>query len=78
MDATNNRITFFKNKIKDRLEELRPYMSDIKYRLYQTMIEQCSSLEEIREMAELDMHCEYKISVKSIYTSFFFVINLLF
>ena len=55
MDATNNRINFFKNKIKDRLEELRPYMSDIKYRLYKTMIEKCSSLDEIREMAELDM-----------------------
>lgn len=55
MGADEKKIQFFKNKISTRLEELHPYMSDVKYKLYQTMIDDCSSYDEIREMAELDL-----------------------
>ena len=55
MNADLERVKFFKNRIVARLEELRPYMSDVKYRLYQSMIADCTSLDEIREMAELDL-----------------------
>ena len=50
-----NKVLFFKNKIKNRIEELKPFMSDLKYKLYISMIEDCDNLEEIREMAELDL-----------------------
>lgn len=55
MDANSKKIEFFKNKIRQRLKELCPYMSDVKYRLYNSMINDCQSLDDIREMAELDM-----------------------
>ena len=55
MDANSKKIEFFKNKIIQRLKELCPYMSDVKYRLYNSMINDCQSLDDIREMAELDM-----------------------
>ena len=34
MGANLDKVTFFKNRILKRIEELHPYMSDIKYRLY--------------------------------------------
>ena len=48
-------LAFFKERVKNRIEELRPYISDVKYRLYITMIEDCNSIDELREMAELDL-----------------------
>ena len=53
MDANSKKIEFFKNKIRQRLKELCPYMSDVKYRLYNSMINDCQSLDDIREMAVL-------------------------
>lgn len=55
MDTEERKIQFFKNKIKARIEELRDFMPEIKYKLYKTMIEDCDSYDEIREMAELDL-----------------------
>lgn len=55
MGAEDIKVTYFKNKIEKRLEELRPYMSDVKYRLYTSMIKDCTSFDQVREMAELDM-----------------------
>ena len=55
MDAIDKKIVYFKNRILDRLEELRPYMSDTKYRLYIAMVNDCKSFDEIREMADLDL-----------------------
>ena len=55
MGANLDKVTFFKNRILKRIEELHPYMSDIKYRLYRTMISDCNSFDEIREIAELDL-----------------------
>lgn len=55
MNTEEKRVQFFKNKITARLEELRDYMPDLRYRLYKTMIDDCNSYDEIREMAELDL-----------------------
>lgn len=55
MGTEERKIQFFKNKITARLEELRDFMPEIKYKLYKTMIEDCDSYDEIREMAELDL-----------------------
>ena len=55
MSTEERKIQFFKNKITARLEELRDFMPEIKYKLYKTMIDDCDSYEEIREMAEMDL-----------------------
>ena len=55
MSNDERKIQFFKDKITARLEELRDLMPEIKYKLYRTMIEDCDSYDEIREMAELDL-----------------------
>lgn len=51
----SKKIQFFKEKIKNRLTELRPYMSDVKYRMYMSVIGDCKDLDELREMAEMDL-----------------------
>lgn len=55
IDSNSKRIQFFKDKIKHRLTELRPYMSDVKYRMYMSVIGDCNDLDELREMAEMDL-----------------------
>ena len=55
MSTEERKIQFFKDKITARLEELRDFMPEIKYKLYKTMIEDCDSYDEIKEMAELDL-----------------------
>jgi len=51
----DKKIQFFKNKIIARLDELKPFMSDVKYRLYISIINDCTNIDDIRDMAELDM-----------------------
>ena len=55
INSNSKRIQFFKDKIKHRLTELRPYMSDVKYRMYMSVIGDCKDLDELREMAEMDL-----------------------
>ena len=59
-------LDFFKNKIKSKLLELKPNMSDIKYRLYLSMIDECESFEEIRDIAELDLQFDLIKYIKDI------------
>lgn len=56
MEGINSiKIQFFKDKIANRLTELKPYMSDVKYRMYMSIIKDCKDLDELREMAEMDL-----------------------
>ena len=49
-----SKIDFFKNKVKQRFKELKPYMSDIKYRLYMRIIDNCNTFEDISCAASHD------------------------
>ena len=55
MNKDEQRIIFLKKRILNRLEEVQECMSNTKYKLYKTMINDCNSFDEIREIAELDM-----------------------
>lgn len=66
MNIEDKKIQFFKNRILNRLEELHPYMSNVKYKLYVSMVNECNSINEIRGMAELDMQFEMIKYVKDL------------
>ena len=55
MNKDEQRIIFLKKRILNRLEEVQECMSNTKYKLYKTMVNDCNSFDEIREIAELDM-----------------------
>jgi len=67
MNKEEQRISFLKKRILNRLEEMQEYMSSTKYKLYKTMVNDCNSFDEIREIAELDMQLgfiDYVIKLK--------------
>ena len=55
MNKDEQRIIFLKKRILNRLEEVQECMSNTKYKLYKTIVNDCNSFDEIREIAELDM-----------------------
>ena len=55
MNKDEQRIIFLKKRILNRLKEVQECMSNTKYKLYKTMVNDCNSFDEIREIAELDM-----------------------
>ena len=63
MDA---RVEFFRNRIKNRLKELHPYMAPEKAKLYDLMLDDCDSYDELREMAELDMQFKLAQYIKGL------------
>lgn len=46
-------LEFVKNKVKEKLSEIKDSVSSTKYRLYCAMIDDCSTLEEVTELCEL-------------------------
>ena len=55
---TNNGIEYIKNKLIEEIEILKPYISEMKYELYKTVIDNYNSLEDIREIADLDLEVD--------------------
>ena len=58
MENESKQLLFFKNRIKSKIESLKPYISNQKYKLYCVMLDECQSLEEIKAMAEIDFQFE--------------------
>lgn len=46
-------LEFVKNKVKEKLSEIKDSISSTKYRLYCAMIDDCSTLEDVTELCEL-------------------------
>ncbi len=55
---TNNGVEYIKNKLIEEIEILKPYISEMKYELYKTVIDNYNSLEDIREIADLDLEVD--------------------
>lgn len=58
------RIQFYKELIKHKLDGIRDIIGDLKYRVYLGVVEECNDYNELREIAELDMHIEFVEYVK--------------
>ena len=54
----NDAIVYIKNKLLEEIEILKPYISEMKYNLYKTIIDKYDSLEGIRDIADLDLEIE--------------------
>lgn len=58
------RIQFYKELIKHKLDSIKDIIGDLKYRVYLGVVEECDDYNELREMAELDMHIEFVEYIK--------------
>lgn len=54
----NNKLVFLKNRINDRLDDMKSDMSPIRYKLYRKMIESKSSVEELLSIENFDIQFE--------------------
>lgn len=54
----DKRIEFYKGIVKEKIEQIKEMLPDIKYRLYMTIVEACDDLDKIKQMADFDMQIE--------------------
>lgn len=50
-----SKIDFYKKRIMERIDSVKDYMSNTKYRLYKSMVENCNDYNELLDMAEIDL-----------------------
>ena len=52
------KLSFFKERIKEKLEQIREDIPEIRYKLWIASVDACDDYNELREMAELDMQLD--------------------
>lgn len=67
MKDTEQSREFFKNRIRERLSEAQDLFKPHPYRILLAMLDDCDDLEELREMAELDLQLEALRYNQSVY-----------
>ena len=72
MDSQNrgqSQIEFFKETIKNELLQIKDDIGNVRYNLYVNMVDTCDDLDELKEMAELEMQIQaikyYSNSIKN-------------
>lgn len=55
LSIQENRLRFFKEKIKEQLELIKDDLGALRYKLYIAMVDECNNYDDLRDMAELEM-----------------------
>ena len=59
MNVGIKQLNFYKNRIKQQLDNIRSDIGDLKYELYIKMVDGCEDYYELLEMAELEMQIDF-------------------
>lgn len=67
IENNHNKMKFYKDRIISKIDEIKDSITDTKYRLYKSMIDNCDDYEELLNLAEIELQIEMFVYIEELH-----------